>query len=314
MSDSGLRKYIDDAMAAGSTKEQIKSALVGAGWDPAMVDVELGVVNPPMSVPSPVVPAVGAAASSVGSPTPEQNVVALSGSGVPGTIVYAGWWRKSFAGILDVFLSGLPLFVVLSVYPVIQYFIGVQISADTSSVVANQAGQVNELGLTFAKSISEAPSKQSGLVTALKVINGILSLLGLLSVIWLGFLYRPLLEGKKGATWGMKLLGLRIVRLNEPTRVGIGFWLSVGRLLIDGLAAPITGGLSYNWMLMDVKRRHLADIICKTVVLHDPQKKFAFVSLEEVPARKKQIIWFVILALLAVPMILGTIGTMMMGK
>ncbi len=130
-----------------------------------------------------------------------------------------------------------------------------------------------------------------GLLGPLGVI--IDSLLGIAAIAWL-FFYAVYFVGKRGQTLAMSWFGLRVIRMVEPQRTGIGFGLALVRYLFFVIVNPLVLNLGTWWMLINRRRQTWRDMVCKTAVIYDPQKQFAISSVEAVPLRKRQVVWFVV--------------------
>jgi hypothetical protein len=105
----------------------------------------------------------------------------------------------------------------------------------------------------------------------------------------------------------MRWRRIRVVKEEEPGRVGIGFGLAFARLLLSGILSGLTGGLTYHWQLIDVRRQEVADKILKLVVIHDPAGVTPLSSLAGIPERAKRWVWFLLPAPFFILVIIGTI-------
>jgi uncharacterized RDD family membrane protein YckC len=96
--------------------------------------------------------------------------------------------------------------------------------------------------------------------TAWAVLAGLLS--GLFALFWYWVL-RPV---DTGQTWGMRLLGIRVVRADRSpmtTRVAVA---RVLLLAVDGLVVGLAGLIA---MRLSPRRQRLGDVIAGTVVVRD---------------------------------------------
>lgn len=117
--------------------------------------------------------------------------------------------------------------------------------------------------------------------------------------------YYLVLNGQYGVTLGRRLMNLKLVRLDQPNRDGIGWGRAVSRLLIFLVASgfirlsvvagiPIilavvvdaAAGATVLWMLIDERRRTLEDMIAGTVLVHDPSGKFSNFDPDKLPPTK----------------------------
>jgi uncharacterized RDD family membrane protein YckC len=119
------------------------------------------------------------------------------------------------------------------------------------------------------------------------------ALIGLLLVVFLPLFYRVLMEGLLGATVGMMALKLRVVKVDEPRRRGIGFWRALGKSALSLILAQLTFGVSYNWLLVQPLRRTWSDSIMKTMTVYLP-KGSVINDVSEIATRKKRWVWFAI--------------------
>jgi uncharacterized RDD family membrane protein YckC len=107
-------------------------------------------------------------------------------------------------------------------------------------------------------------SKGRRLLCAL--LEGVLAIvtLGIGYFIWQFFTYRT------GQTPGKKLMGIRVVSLNDGK--ALPFWMTLLReWIVKGFIGGITFGIAYIWILFDAKNQTLYDKVLNTVVVDDPQ-------------------------------------------
>lgn len=105
--------------------------------------------------------------------------------------------------------------------------------------------------------------------------------------------YYIILNGRYGVTLGRHLLNLKLIRLDQPNRDGIGFGKAAARLvlfavaggfirasalpglpLVLGVLIDAAAGATIVWMLIDPRRRTLEDMVAGTAVVHDASAKF----------------------------------------
>jgi len=166
---------------------------------------------------------------------------------------HAGFWRQIFAAIIDQFAIMLPSMIISGIY----YYVAAADGVDPALASANA-----DLAVIL-------------LVAAISVI------------------YYVYFNGRHGVTLGRLLLHLKLTRLDEPNRDGIGYGRAAVRLLLfaavggfvsvsalagapAALAVLIDAafGATILWMLVDRRRRTLEDKIMGTVMVHDPAGKF----------------------------------------
>ncbi len=184
------------------------------------------------------------------------------------TVVIAGqvrllsaWWPRAGAYIIDALISfafTLP-FIILAIVLV--------------------------AGIDFA-SIKVVDNQLKGISTEDQAAVGGALLLLFFGSLLVGFTYQPITMARKGEqngrTWGMQLLGIRVLRENGgPMTYGpalVRQFLVMGLLygVIAGVGNSFTiiGGtvaiaLAYLWPLWDKENRALQDFICSTHVVRD---------------------------------------------
>jgi len=107
-------------------------------------------------------------------------------------------------------------------------------------------------------------SKASRLLCALLEVVLAIVTLGIGYFIWSFFTYRH------GQTPGKKLMGIRVVSLNDGK--ALPFWMTLLReWIVKGFIGSITFGIAYVWILFDSKNQALYDKVLNTVVVDDPQ-------------------------------------------
>lgn len=107
-------------------------------------------------------------------------------------------------------------------------------------------------------------SKASRLLCALLEVVLAIVTLGIGYFIWQFFTYRT------GQTPGKKLMGIRVISLNDG--MALGFWMTLLReWVLKGIIGSITFGIAYAWILFDPKNQALYDKLIDAVVVDDPQ-------------------------------------------
>ncbi len=180
---------------------------------------------------------------------------------------YAGFWRRLVAITIDEFLLGLAAYFVASVATVIAL---------------------------YATSVSRA---QSDLVSTYTT----------LAAYFIGSLaYYSLLEGKTGETLGKRLMKLKLIRLDQPNRDGIGVARAAVRLAI-GFVLQAFAGVNFILMLLNRQRLTLHDKLAKTAAVYDPSGKFPAFDPDKLPEAPRRIALFVIALAISVLMTIGQI-------
>ena len=89
-------------------------------------------------------------------------------------------------------------------------------------------------------------------------------LVGLIGVVWLFGLfafYYGHLQGRKGATWGKRVVGIKVVK--SDSGLPIGFWRGIGRYFVPQILTQfslgIFGLLNVLWPLWDKKNQAIHD-------------------------------------------------------
>jgi uncharacterized RDD family membrane protein YckC len=181
---------------------------------------------------------------------------------------YAGFWRRLIAISIDQFLLGLAA-----------YFVA---SAVTVTIL-------------YASAVSKAQSDRISVYAAVA------------AYLALSLIYYSLLEGKTGETIGKRLMKLKLVRMDQPNRDGIGVARGALRLAVAAVL-QVFAGVNYVLMLLDKQRLALHDKLFKTAVVYDPAGKFAAFDPDKFPETPRRIAVFVIAIFLSV---LTTIGQIM---
>jgi uncharacterized RDD family membrane protein YckC len=180
---------------------------------------------------------------------------------------YAGFWRQLLAVVIDQLVVLLPGTLIPSAY----YY----------AAVANGATQN---AADYQKMVFQA--------TLTLVLFGI---------------YYVVLNGHYGVTLGRRLMNLKLVRLDQPNRDGIGYGKAAVRLMLFAVASgfvrlsaivgvpPIIavvvdslGGATVLWLLFDSRRRTVEDTIVNTAIVHDPLGKFPDFDPDKLPTSKSR--------------------------
>jgi len=178
---------------------------------------------------------------------------------------YPGFWRQIGAVIIDQLVVLLPSAVIPEAY----YYVG----------VAN--GQLIDVARYHANVMQ-------------LVMSGVL-LAG----------YYVFLNGRYGVTLGRRIMNMKLVRLDQPNRDGIGYLKAAARALlfvvaggffrvvsftslplVPAIAIDAAAGATIFWMLIDKRRRTLEDMIAGTFLVHDPSGKFRDFDPDALPPAK----------------------------
>lgn len=166
---------------------------------------------------------------------------------------YAGFWRQLLAVIIDQFIILLPGTLIPEAY----YY------ATLANGATQNAATYQKLVFQFCLTV--------GLFAA----------------------YYVFMNGRYGVTLGRRLMNLKLIRLDQPNRDGIGYGKAAARLFIFAVASgfvrlsaiagvpPILAviidslaGATVLWLLVDSRRRTIEDMVSDTAIVHDPQGKF----------------------------------------
>ena len=233
----------------------------GRGWtEQTAASPSAGAFAPP------VVP--GTRAEQPAAEQPQPPAAAAPVISAPPTVVIAGqarllsaWWPRAGAYIIDALIS----------FAFTLPFIRVAIA-----LVA---------GIDFA-SVKVVDNQLKGISTEDQAALGGALLLVLFGSLLVGFTYQPITMARKGEqngrTWGMQLLGIRVVRESGAAmtygpalvRQFLVMGLLYGFISGVGNSFTIIGGtvaiaLAYLWPLWDNENRALQDFICSTHVVRD---------------------------------------------
>lgn len=88
--------------------------------------------------------------------------------------------------------------------------------------------------------------------------------LGLVGFVVVFILYVRAL-GRTGQTWGRKIAGVKVVRLDDGRPIGVG--KAIGRQLFSGLVSAQVIYLGYLWMLWDDRKQTWHDKIVGSIVV-----------------------------------------------
>ncbi len=191
-------------------------------------------------------------------PAAQQPTVVVAGRSRP----LAAWWPRAGAFIIDGLISlafSLPFLIIAVV---------LLAGIDRQAIDISRSGELT--------GISEGDTVGVGLAV-------IIALIGSLTV---GLTYQPLTMARKGEqngrTWGMQLLGIRVVReggepmnyLSALIRQFLVMGLLYGVIAGLGNAVTVIGGsiavlVAYLWPLWDAQNRAGQDFICSTHVVKD---------------------------------------------
>jgi len=221
----------------------------------------------------PVIPVAqaGSAPAQGGAPpvaVPPAPAAPLSVAAGPATVVIAGqarplsgWWARAGAFIIDYLITiafALPFII---------------------------AGILIVSGIDFS-AVKIVDGEVKGLTNDELVSIGLALLIVIAGNLLVGLTYQPLTMARKGEqngrTWGMQILGIRVVRASGaamsygPALVRQFLVMSVLYGVISGIGNSVTlvGGtvaiaLAYLWPLWDKQNRAVQDLICSTHVVRD---------------------------------------------
>lgn len=164
-----------------------------------------------------------------------------AGSVAPAVGTYAGFGRRLLTAILDPILYGLAYlpFAIAGLVMILGVGLG-DCSTDpfTDEIVCNGREDIGA------------------------ILGGVV-LLGLGWVVLLVVYLRGL--AKRGQTWGRRIAGVRVVRIDTGEVPGWG--KAIGRTLFAGLVSGNFCYLGYLWMLWDDKNQTWHDKVTSTVVV-----------------------------------------------
>jgi len=215
----------------------------------------------------PLTPAAGPGASDAPPATPAPAASGVP-AGSPPTVLIAGqnrplsgWWPRAGAFIIDYLITiafALPFII---------------------------AGILIVSGIDFG-AVKIVNGEIKGLTNDELVSIGLALLIVIAGNLLVGLTYQPLTMARKGEqngrTWGMQVLGIRVVRASGatmsygPALVRQFLVMSVLYGVISGIGNSVTlvGGtvaiaLAYLWPLWDKQNRAVQDLICSTHVVRD---------------------------------------------
>jgi len=202
-------------------------------------------------------PVVAAAPAATGFAVGNQPTVLIAGQNRP----LSGWWPRAGAFIIDYLITiafALPFII---------------------------AGILIVSGIDFG-AVKIVNGEIKGLTNDELVSIGLALLIVIAGNLLVGLTYQPLTMARKGEqngrTWGMQVLGIRVVRASGatmsygPALVRQFLVMSVLYGVISGIGNSVTlvGGtvaiaLAYLWPLWDKQNRAVQDLICSTHVVRD---------------------------------------------
>ncbi len=235
--------------------EQTAASPGGGAFAPPVAPVDRASSAPAQAAPPPpvvVAPHSAPPLVAAGPPT-----VVIAGQTRP----LSGWWARAGAYIIDALITfafTLPFII---------------------------AAVVIVAGVDFS-SIKIVDNQIEGISTEEQASVGGALLLVFFGALLVAFTYQPITMARKGEqngrTWGMQLLGIRVVRENGgamtygPALVRQFLVMGVLYGVISGIGNAVTviGGtiaiaLAYLWPLWDKQNRALQDFICSTHVVRD---------------------------------------------
>jgi uncharacterized RDD family membrane protein YckC len=95
-------------------------------------------------------------------------------------------------------------------------------------------------------------------------------LIGLLALVAWVWLYQGVYGGKRGATPGKRIVGLRLV--DASTGQPIGAWKAIGRYLFASFISGQICYLGYLWVLWDRDRQTWHDKVVSSYVVRSPSR------------------------------------------
>jgi uncharacterized RDD family membrane protein YckC len=119
-----------------------------------------------------------------------------------------------------------------------------------------------------------------------------------------GLVYFALSEGKSGETIGKRLLKLKLIRVDQPNRDGIGVARAAVRLIVS-FFLQLFAGVNYILMLLNKERRTLHDNFFNTAVIYDAKGEFPAFDPDKLPVAPVKISLFVVSLVIS---FLATVG------
>jgi uncharacterized RDD family membrane protein YckC len=178
---------------------------------------------------------------------------------------YAGFWRQLGAVIIDQIVVLLPCAVIPEAY--------LYASVARGEIIDVARYHANALQL---------------------VLTGVLLIA-----------YYLFFNGRYGVTLGRRVMNLKLVRLDQPNRDGIGFLRAAARVLlfvaaggffravsfaslplVPAVIIDAAAGATIFWLFLDPRRRTLEDMITGTFLVHDPNGKFPDFDPDSLPPAK----------------------------
>lgn len=186
----------------------------------------------------------------------------LSGWVVPDTVrlrpapgyEYAGFWRRSWAYVVDGLIVGVPFWIIAA--PIIGSAVS---STNLSAIFAPGAYHIDPATGAYLPSAST--------VAAINAISNkvipVFDLLGLAYTLVQG-LYFAVLWSRRGASLGQELLNVQVRTQSDGTRISFKrAWLRVFGTFIAGLILDI----GFIWAAFDKRKQGWHDKIAGTVVI-----------------------------------------------
>ena len=189
---------------------------------------------------------------------------------------HAGFWRQLAAVLIDQFAVMLPSTIIPEIY----YYIAAAKGVDPAVAQTYSGVMIAALFVAFSA------------------------------------FYYIYLNGRYGITLGRLLFKLKLVRLDEPNRDGIGYGRAAIRLAffavaggfvrvvgfasvpaVLGVLLDAAAGATILWLLLDARRRTIEDRVMGTVMVHDPSGKFPDFDPDKLPLAKTRLYSFTILVI-----------------
>jgi len=181
---------------------------------------------------------------------------------------FAGFWRRIAAEVIDEIVIVVPIAFYYVLY-------------------------------TFFRSL---PAAAVG-AFSVKAIGILFLVLFPVIVIWPIF-YFVFFDGRTGATWGKRVMNLKVVIREQPNRDGVGYVRAAVRLALAAVIRNLMN-VGFLWMLIEPEGRTLHDLTVGTIVVHDPEGRFPVFDPEKLPRTAKHVAWFVVLIILSALPLLG---------
>ena len=180
-------------------------------------------------------------------------------------MIYAGFWRRAVAFIVDMLIVAIPTTLVFGPMVALET---VALGTNPTNLSATQAGL---LGAT---------------IFSWQLVSIVLT--------WLYFAFFE--SGKKQSTWGKRLLGIKVIGANGQR---ISFARATGRFFAKTLSYVILY-IGFIMAGFTNRKRALHDLVAETYVV-----KKTYEEGQELPATKSHLLWLVIVSVLWVLLLLG---------